>query len=218
MVKSILAILIVGCLQVTLLFAQAEPPKPESAAEGVFTPVSYGIVVDNSGSYRMILEKVIKLVKDVAGENRAGDETFLVRFISTEKISLVQEFTTDKDDINDAADNLYVEGGLTSIVDALYFSAKHLARKANTAPGRARFLVLVTDGEERQSTTKYEDLLKFLKDENIRVFVIGLAEEKVFTRLLDKIAKDSGGALYTPKTAADISAAIKSLSTEVRKK
>ena len=216
MKKLFPSILLLLCLSAAAALGQtdAKTAVPETEKP---VPVSYGIVVDNSGSYRMILDRVIELVKDIVEENKEGDETFLVSFVSTDKIKLQQDFTERKGDIHDAADQMYTEGGLTAIVDALYFSAKHLVKEANSEPDRRRILILVTDGEERQSTAKYEELAKFLKDEKISVFAVGLADGKVFTKILDKITKETGGKVYIPKTG-EIPAAVKSLSSAIRKK
>jgi VWFA-related protein len=212
-----LSILFLLCVSTITALGQADAktavPNAEKPAQ-----VSYGIVVDNSGSYRMIMDKVVELVKDIVEENKEGDETFLVSFVSTDKIKLQQDFTERKDDIHDAADQMYTEGGLTAIVDALYFSAKYLVKNANTEPDRRKILIVVTDGEERQSRAKYEELAAFLKDEKISVYAVGVADGKVFTKILDKVTKETGGKVYTPRTGAEIHAAVKSLASDIRKK
>lgn len=214
---SLLILFLLGVSTITATGQQADAKTivPEAEKQVV---VSYGIVVDNSGSYRMIMDRVVELVKDIVEENKEGDETFLVSFVSTDKIKLQQDFTERKGDIHDAADQMYTEGGLTSIIDALYFSAKHLGKKTSSEPDRRKILILVTDGEERQSRAKYEELAGLLRDEKISVFAVGLADGKVFTKLLDKVTKETGGRVYTPKTGAEIKAAIKSLSSDIRKR
>ena len=49
-------------------------------------PISYGLAVDTSGSLRPQLQQVIDAAKTVINSNKPGDETFLVRFIDSEKI------------------------------------------------------------------------------------------------------------------------------------
>ena len=194
--------------------AKATPPEVEKAV----SPVSYGLVVDNSGSFRLILDRVIDLTQDIVEENKGDDETFLVRFTDTQKIRIVQDITSVKGDIHDAADNLFIEPGQTAILDALYVSAKYLVREAKNEPGRQLVLVLISDGEERESATKYEELAKYLRENKITVFAVGIAEEKVFTKFLEKVTKESGGKLYTAKTAAETDATVKSLASDMRKR
>lgn len=212
--KIFLVALFALFIQVWSASGQENPPAPSSTAPSL----SYGIVVDNSGSYRLILNKVIDLVKNVVDEVKEGDEAFMVSFVSTDKIRLVQEFTSDKGDLNDAADNLYIQGGPTAILDALYFSAKYMSRSGANEPARQKVLILVSDGDDRLSGTKYEDLAKYLRDEKIVVYAIGIAEEKVYTKLLERITKDSGGKLYLPKTPAEITNSVKTLTADVRKR
>jgi len=166
MTKNILTIGFILCLSVINLFAQ-EKAAVKNADETIPIPVSYGIVVDNSGSYRMILDRVIEAVKDIVEENNADDETFLVRFVDSEKISLSQDFTNGKTQIQDAADEMYAEGGLTAILDAVDFSAKHLSENADKEASRRKVLILISDGDDRKSVVKLEEVLKRLKSEKI---------------------------------------------------
>ena len=199
------------------LFAQKATPKTSEVAEQPI-PVSYGLVIDNSGSYRLLLEKVIQLVGDIVEENKAEDETFLVTFVDSTKIVLRQDFTLRKSDLHDATENMYIEGGLTAILDAVNFSARHLAENARSESGRARVLVLVTDGDERASASNLDDVIKTLKDANIKVFVVGIADGKLYTKIIDRLTKETGGTKYAPKTRAEISVAVRELAAAIRRK
>ena len=59
-------------------------------------PISYGLAVDTSGSLRSQLQSVIDHGKTIINSNKQGDETFLVRFISSDNIETVQDFTAKK--------------------------------------------------------------------------------------------------------------------------
>ena len=192
------------------------PAVPETVAGPI--PVSYGLVIDNSGSYRTLLEKVIKLVSGIVDENRPGDEAFLVTFVDTPKIVLRQEMTDSKDDVRDSVENMFIQGGPTAILDAVKYSADYLSQQAKSDADRSRVLVLVTDGDERESAAKIDDVLKTIKSANIRVFVVAIAEEKVYTKVIDRLSKETGGTKYTPKTRDEITAAVKSLSAAIRTK
>jgi hypothetical protein len=60
-------------------------------------PISYGLAVDTSGSLRSQLQAVIDAGKTIVNSNKTGDETFLARFISRDKIETIQDFTPAKD-------------------------------------------------------------------------------------------------------------------------
>ncbi len=181
-------------------------------------PVSYGLVIDNSGSYRALLEKVINLASGIVDENKSGDEAFLVTFVDTSKIVLRQDLTENKGEMRDALENMFIEGGQTAIVDAVKSSAVYLSENARTDPDRLKVLVLVTDGDEHKSAANIDEVIKILKDAKIKVFVLALAEEKVYTKVIDRLCKETGGVKYSPKTRDEIAAAVKNLTSAIRTK
>ncbi|HVF30468.1 MAG TPA: VWA domain-containing protein [Pyrinomonadaceae bacterium] len=203
-------IIVLLCLSVS---AQ-EKPAPTSEPQ----PVSYGLVIDNSGSIRTLLDRVIAVVSNVIESNGAQDEAFLLTFVDTPKIVIRQEFTDRKSDLEDAAQNMFVEGGQTAILDAVKISAQYLGKNARTDGQRGRALVLITDGEDRDSGSKIEDVLKLLKENNIRVFVIAMAEGKIYTKVIDRLTKETGGVKYSPRTKAELTATATQISAAIRTK
>ena len=215
--KQIAAISVLFLVLGSLASGQKQVPVvPETVS--VPMPVSYGLVIDNSGSYRTLLEKVIKLVNGIVDENKPGDEVFLVTFVDTPKIVLRQEMTDSKEDLRDSVENMFIQGGPTAILDAVKYSADYLSQQAKSDADRSKVLVLVTDGDERESAAKIDDVLKAIKSANIRVFVVAIAEEKVYTKVIDRLTKETGGIKYTPKSRDEITAAVKSLSAAIRAK
>jgi hypothetical protein len=87
-------------------------------------PTNYALVIDNSGSLRLQLDKVIEASKIIVNTNRPDDETSVIRFVSSDKIEISQDFTSNKSDITEALDNLFIEGGPTAIIDAVYLAVK----------------------------------------------------------------------------------------------
>ncbi len=163
----------------------------------------------------MIFETVIKSTNQIIEANNADDETFLVRFVDTRQISLIQDFTSSKDELQSAAEEMFIAGGQTAILDGVYFSAKHLAEK-DVPANRRKILILITDGEDRKSTAKIEEVLKFLKDEKIQVFTLGLSDGKIYKNLLEKLAKETGGKSFMVENRSDIEAIVKQLTVAVR--
>ena len=216
MIRAFAVILLLSL--VLCVHAAAQEPAAQAQKTSEPIPVSYGLVVDNSGSFRTLLDKVVAITSDVVEENGADDEAFLVTFVDTPKIVLRQEFTYRKSELHDAAQNMFIEGGQTAILDAIKSSADYLVQNAKADPGRMRALVLVTDGEDRASQTKIEDVLKLLKEQNIRVFVIAMSDTKVFIKLLDRLTKATGGMIVTPKGRGDLTGAAKQVFAAMRTK
>jgi Ca-activated chloride channel family protein len=182
-------------------------------------PISYGLAVDTSGSLRTQLTSVIDAGKTIINANKHGDETFLVRFISSDKIETVQDFTANKDSLLDGLDGLYIEGGQTAVVDAVYLSAEHVAeyKRGDASDRRRRALIVITDGEDRNSFYKQEQLFTRLREEDVQIFVIGfvseLDSEAGFIRkssrekavnLINKLATETGGRAFFPTSISEL--------------
>ena len=182
-------------------------------------PISYGLAVDTSGSLRSQLQSVIDAGKTIINANKTGDETFLVRFISSDKIETVQDFTANKDLLMDGLDSFYVEGGQTAIIDAVYLSAEHVSeyRRGDEGDRRRRALILITDGEDRNSFYKQEQLFAKLREEDVQIFVIGFVNEldkeaglirksprDKAVMLINKLATETGGRAFFPDSIADL--------------
>jgi len=182
-------------------------------------PISYGLAVDTSGSLRSQLQSVIDAAKTIINSNKAGDETFLVRFISSDKIETVQDFTSSKDLLMDALDSLYVEGGQTAIIDAVYLSAEHVAeyKKGDDSDRRRRALIVITDGEDRNSFYKQEQLFARLREEDVQIYVIGFVDEldkegglirksprERAVNLIKNLATETGGRAFFPQSISEL--------------
>ena len=182
-------------------------------------PISYGLAVDTSGSLRSQLQSVIDAGKTIVNSNRRGDETFLVRFISSDKIETVQDFTASKDLLIDGLDSLYVEGGQTAVIDAVYLSAERIAeyKKGDDNDRRRRALIVVTDGEDRVSFYKQEQLFARLREADVQIYVIGfineLDKDGGFIRksprdravnLINKLASETGGRAFFPQSLSEL--------------
>ena len=194
-------------------------PQPIESFSREEVPISYGLAVDTSGSLRSQLPTVIEAGKSIINSNKPGDETFLVRFISSDKIETVQDFTANKELLTDGLDSFYVEGGQTAIIDAVYLSAEHVSeyRKGDDGDRRRRALIVITDGEDRNSFYKQEQLFARLREADVQIFVIGfvneLDKEAGFIRksprdkainLINKLAEETGGRAFFPDSVAEL--------------
>ncbi len=195
-------------------------------------PISYGLVIDNSGSLRAQLGQVIEASKTIINSNKAGDETFLVRFISSDKIEVLQDFTADENALMDALDNLFVEGGQTAIVDAVLLSSERVAnyKKNNDANDRRRrALILVTDGEERGSFYPESELFGRLREMDVQIYVIGFVNEldaqggfirkspkDKAVNLINKLATETGGRAFFPTSIAELPQIAQEITRDLR--
>ncbi len=195
-------------------------------------PVSYGLAVDNSGSMRSQIDKVIEAGKILINTNKSGDETFLVRFIDSEKIETMQDFTSDKERLSDALDSMYIEGGQTAIIDAVYLASERVSsykKGDDLNDRRRRALIVVTDGEDRNSFYKIDQLFAKLREEDVQIFVIGFVNEldkeggiirkspkDKAVDLINRLAKETGGRAFFPNNLSELNDIAREISGDLR--
>lgn len=202
----------------TLVVAQSSSRGQNDAREArETTRLDYGLVIDCSMSLRAQLPFMIDIGKTIVNGNRLNDKTFLVRFISTNKIETIVPLTNDKSEIIDGLENLYVEGGLTAITDGLRVSTEYLLTQqtasVDASMARSKALILITDGEDRTDKTKLNGVLATLREKKVRVYVIGLSAElksdkgnKTYesaVKFLKSIADATDGHAFFPETRDD---------------
>jgi Ca-activated chloride channel family protein len=182
-------------------------------------PISYGLAIDNSQSLRSQIQAVIDAGKTIVNSNKTGDETFLMRFVSSDKIETLQDFTANKSLLIDGLDDLYVEGGQTAVIDAVYLSAEHVAeyKKGDDSDRRRRALILITDGEDRNSFYKQPQLFQRLREEDVQIYVIGFVNEldkeggliaksprEKAVALINRLATETGGRAFFPQSLSEL--------------
>jgi Ca-activated chloride channel family protein len=189
--------------------------------------LSYGLVVDNSGSLRARMDQIRGAAESIFDGSYPNDEAFLIRFVHSENIETLQELTQNKGALIRAVGQLRPEGGETAIFDAVYLSARYLSQNGQAeSANRRRALVLITDGEDRSSNYKIGEVLELLRSKRIRVFAIGLttnlkkergkqAYEKAVA-LLNKFASETGGRAYFPKSPEELQSNAKEILSVMR--
>lgn len=195
-------------------------------------PTNYALVIDNSGSLRQQLEKVIEASKIIVDTNRKDDETSVIRFVSSDKIEVVQDFTPNKGYVTEALDNLFIEGGQTAIIDAVYLAAEKVLeheKTRNPNDKKRRALILVSDGEDRDSYYKEQQLFELLRESDVQIYAIGfindLSKEGGFIgkspqgkakAFLENLAKETGGKVYFPAAVSELNQIANDISAELR--
>lgn len=195
-------------------------------------PTNYALVIDNSGSLRHQLEKVIDAGKIIVNTNRPGDETSVVRFVSSDKIEVVQDFTPSKADVSEALDNLFIEGGQTAIIDAVYLAAEKVdtyEKSRNPNERKRRALILVSDGEDRDSYYNEQQLFELLRESDVQIYAIGfttdLSKEGGFITkspkakseaFLRRLAEETGGKAYFPQAITELETIARDIASELR--
>ncbi|MGH9898542.1 MAG: VWA domain-containing protein, partial [Pyrinomonadaceae bacterium] len=194
-------------------------PQPIEFFSTEEVPIQYGLVIDNSASLRGQIDKVIEAGKIIISNNKPEDETFLERFVDKDNIETMQDFTSSKRQLIDSIDDMYVQGGQTALIDAIYLAAEHIAsyKKGNLSDRRRRAMVLVTDGEDRQSFYKVEQLFAGLREQDVQIFIIGFVKDldsdggfirksprEKAVKLLENLAAQTGGRVFLPASLSEL--------------
>ncbi len=195
-------------------------------------PTNYALVIDNSGSLRSQLEKVIDASKVIISTNRPDDETAVIRFVSRDKIEVKQTFTSNKMDLFDALDDMYIECCQTALIDAVYLAAEMTAEyeKSGARDDRKRrALILVSDGEDRDSYYNESQLFDLLREADVQIYAIGFVAElsndggfiskspqKKAKSFLERLSEETGGKAYFPTSLTELNTIAADIASELR--
>jgi Ca-activated chloride channel family protein len=177
--------------------------------------LNIGLVVDNSGSMRTLLEEIIKAGTSFTNNLRAPDEAFIIRFVSTDILQVAHDWTSDQQKLTIAMNNLFIEGGPTDVIGAVYASINEkLLNRAKQNPAKRHAIILISDCENRESLHSLEEIIALTKDTDIQIFVLALTQDlgngrNLITKVKDSrknaenlanvLALETGGTVIFPK-------------------
>ena len=183
-----------------------------------------GILLDLSGSMRGKIDQVNKSALAFIRASNPQDQVFLIGF--NDEVEQLQDYTSDIDEITDALENTVVTGG-TALYDAIYLGVQ----KAHAGSKPKKAIIVITDGEDRDSYYKLDELLAKVQESDVQVFSIGLiddvpdkgffgrwsktAPEKAHDVLV-KIAEETGGKAFFPNKLTDIHTIVAEIASDLR--
>lgn len=175
-------------------------------------PLTYGILLDHSQSMKDNLKYITAAAETIINANSTTDETFIVQFVSSDKIDTLQELTSDRMKLLNSVNGLRTEAGATAIIDAVYLSAQYLSQKSSNL--KAHYgLVLITDGDERASFYKLNALLALLRQHQIPVYILayvnGVKKDDAYRydkakKFINRLALESGGKVILAEKPKEI--------------
>ena len=172
--------------------------------------ISYGLLLDSTGSMRSQFDTVLHIGREVVHQAAPRGPISIFNFQSEgfgkgPKAVPVLRIQQSQDEamLNRTIDRLYIEGGQTTLLDAIQFISDSLQE---WVPDGEKVIVVVSDGEDRVSKVKSSDLIQQLKDHKIKVFAVGLVRElesdkrSKATKLLKALTEQTGGRAVFPKS------------------
>lgn len=179
-------------------------------------PVSLGLVIDNSGSMRLLRPRVEAAALAFARASNPQDEMFVLNFADKYRIDV--PLTTDVGLLEAGIARVDSIGG-TAMRDAVDAAASYLNEHA--ARDR-RVLLVITDGDDNASLIPIERLQKVAEQGDIAIFGIGLFDDagsspaKRGRHELDQLTERTGGLAYYPANIDQIEAAALELARQIR--
>jgi Ca-activated chloride channel homolog len=184
-------------------------------------PISYGLIIDNTGSMRPLRSYVIQVAKAIVSSNRPEDQTFILSLIDG-KALLAADWTSDKTALLNSLSIMNNASGAMPLIDSIYACSEEIAKHLNAEDiaNRRRAIILMTDGIEKGSSKKMDELIKELYKDNVQVFTIGIiitfstkgmpagifgkSLKERATDFLDRLAEETGGRSFYPKLETDL--------------
>ena len=187
-------------------------------------PVSMVLAIDTSGSMRAKLDTVIKASTNLVKESRKDDEVAVIEF--KDQPELLEEFTTNIGDVVDTLNGL-IASRQTAMLDALYVGADYATKEGKN---RRKAVVIVTDGIDKDSYYKFNEVVNHLRETDVQVYLIGFTSDLskdgawVFGRsdkekaenLLKQIAEETGGKAFFPRELTEVHTIAQQISNDLR--
>lgn len=183
------------------------------------TPVSIGLIVDNSGSMRSKRAAVAAAALDLVKASNPQDETFVINF--SDQAYLDQDFTTDLGKLQSALAHLNLSGG-TALYDTIVAAADKMAHSA-TRPRKV--LIVITDGEDDASNLTLADAVHRVQDmQGPIIYSIGLlfsgdsggAAKRRARHALETLSSETGGIAFFPGSLQDVDSVAAEVARDIR--
>ncbi|MEW6211361.1 MAG: VWA domain-containing protein [Acidobacteriota bacterium] len=178
------------------------------------SPVSWGLILDRSGSMMGMMRDVYRAALHVIDEGTDQDEMFVVTF--NDRVEIVSDFASDRHRMENSLLGLRADGQ-TALWDAVAFGLDHIKRGKN----RKKVIVVVTDGEDNASHASFRSLVERVEEGDVLIYSVGMFESGMRTggdaaRLeLEKLAQATGARAHFPSDIEQCREAMKEIAREV---
>jgi VWFA-related protein len=167
-------------------------------------PVSFGLVIDNSGSMRDKRERVNAAALIFVRTSNPADEGFVVNFNDDYYLDMDKDFTSNISDMKEALERIDSRGS-TALYDAVVGSLDHLKKGTRDK----KVLLVVTDGEDNASRKTFEQTLEEAQKSDAVIYTVGLLSQeskknaKRARKKLQELSQATGGLAFFPENLED---------------
>jgi VWFA-related protein len=179
------------------------------------TPVSIGLLVDNSGSMSTKRTAVSSAAVDLVKAPNPHDETFVINF--SDQAYLDQDFTSDIGALQNGLAHLSQSGG-TALYDTVITAADKMERSA-TRPRKV--LIVITDGDDNSSKLNLDNAIHHVQNmQGPIIYSIGLLfggdKSRHARRDLQALSSETGGIAFFPGSLKDIDSVAAEVARDIR--
>ncbi|MEA2541497.1 MAG: Ca-activated chloride channel [Acidobacteriaceae bacterium] len=179
------------------------------------TPVSIGLLVDNSESMSTKRTAVSSAAVDLVKASNPHDETFVINF--SDQAYLDQDFTSDIGALQNGLAHLSQSGG-TALYDTLITAADKMERSA-TRPRKV--LIVITDGDDNSSKLNLDNAIHHVQNmQGPIIYSIGLLfggdKSRHARRDLQALSSETGGIAFFPGSLKDIDSVAAEVARDIR--
>jgi len=192
-------------------------PRPIALFSDDDSPVSVGLVIDNSASMRPKMGEVIAATLEFARMSNPSDELFALSFNdSVQEVLHDRRFlmADDAAELEKAVSAMRPEGQ-TALYDAVMAGIDRLAEGSRPR----KVLVVLSDGGDNASHTTLEDLLARARQSDATIYTIGLfdgADRDRNPGVLQALSRATGGERFLPASAGPLIQACARIASDIR--
>jgi Ca-activated chloride channel homolog len=186
---------------------------------GEDAPLSVGLAFDESGSMDYKMRTSQAAVAQFLKTMNRGDETFLVEFSDSAKVSV--GFTGNTVEIQDALRKAQ-PGGLTAMLDAIDVALREMRKAKNSR----KAIVIVSDGGDNHSQYTAAQIESLVREADVQIYAMGVfdpvlslgltREEISGPKLLSEITSQTGGRAFAAQLTSDLPSVAARIGIELR--
>jgi Ca-activated chloride channel family protein len=184
-------------------------------------PVSFGLVIDNSGSMRDKRPQVNAAALTFVKTSNAADEGFVVNFNDDYYLDTEHDFTSDLNEMKSALERIDARGS-TALYDAVIGSLDHLKKGSRDK----KVILVVTDGEDNASRHSLENAVEQAQRNDALIYAVGVFSDddikhnrramKKARTALSQLATATGGLAFFPEDASDTESICTQIAHDIR--
>jgi Ca-activated chloride channel family protein len=175
--------------------------KPQTIESFQFEnmPASIGLLIDDSGSARLLLPHFIAIAREFLEILDDRDEVFLAKF--NKEFYVLQEFTRDRRAVMGSLSKGMLTGS-TAIMDALEAATRYMLAGAGY---RNQAIIVLSDGDDNLSTGNLSRRARILAEAGVPVYSLALLSSRDLDGDLKGFTGATGGVYFRSDRPAELS-------------